>query len=151
MYMLAFVQTSRICQHVLGRLDVCPNILKYQDVQTCISKRPEIPGRLDVRLNVLAFQDVYTYFLGCLDAIKISFDVYKFCFCDRDGDDDDGLPAYSHCLREMLHNHNGCTFLQCVFMCVLKLPARDDAQSHWLHLFDFSPVCVFMCVLKLPT
>ena len=66
-YMLAFVQTSRICQHVLGRLDVCPNILKYQDVQTCISKRPEIPGRLDVRLNVLVFQDVYTYFLGCLD------------------------------------------------------------------------------------
>ena len=94
--MLAYVQTSRICQHVLGRLDVCPNILKYQDVQTCISKRPEIPGRLDVRLNVLAFQDVYTYFLGCLDAIKISFDVYKFCFCDGDGDDDDGLPAYSH-------------------------------------------------------
>ena len=51
---------------------------------------------MDVRLNVLAFQDVYTYFLGCLDAIKISFDVYKFCFCDGDGDDDDGLPAYSH-------------------------------------------------------
>ena len=45
---------------------------------------------MDVRLNVLAFQEVYTYFLGCLDVIKISFDVYKFCFCD--GDDDDKNP-----------------------------------------------------------
>ena len=39
---------SRICQHVLGRLDVCPNILKYQDVYTW-------------HLNVLKFQDVWTY------------------------------------------------------------------------------------------
>ena len=35
-------------------------------------------------------------------------------------------------------------------MCVLKLPAREDAKSHWLHLFDFSPLCVFKCLLKLP-
>ena len=34
-------------------------------------------------------------------------------------------------------------------MCVLKLPAREDAKSHWLHLFDFSPLCVFMCFFKL--
>ena len=26
---------------------------------------------------------------------------------------------------------------------------REEAKSHWLHLFDFSPLCVFKCVLKL--
>ena len=36
----------------------------------------------------------------------------------------------------------------CVFKCVLKLPAWEDAKSHWLHLNDFSLVCVFKCVLK---
>ena len=34
--------------------------------------------------------------------------------------------------------------------CVLKLPCGEDAKSHRLHLFDFSPLCVFKCVLKLP-
>ena len=35
-------------------------------------------------------------------------------------------------------------------MCVLKLHAREDAKSHWLHLFDFSPLCILMCLLKWP-
>ena len=25
-----------------------------------------------------------------------------------------------------------------------------DTKLHWLHLFDFSPLCVFKCILKLP-
>ena len=33
-------------------------------------------------------------------------------------------------------------------MCPFKVSAREDAMSHWLHLFDFSPLCVFKCVLK---
>ena len=37
----------------------------------------------------------------------------------------------------------------CVFKCVLKTLAEEDAKSHWLHLFDFSPVCIFKCVLKM--
>ena len=36
----------------------------------------------------------------------------------------------------------------CVFKCVLKWPAREEAKSHWLHLFDFSLLCDFMCLLK---
>ena len=39
----------------------------------------------------------------------------------------------------------------CVFKCVLKLPSWEEAKSHWLHLFDFPPLCVFKCVLKLPS
>ena len=31
-------------------------------------------------------------------------------------------------------------------MCVLKLPAREDAKSHWLHLFGFFLHCAFSCV-----
>ena len=38
----------------------------------------------------------------------------------------------------------------CIFKCFLKSPASEDAYSHWLHLLDFSPLCVFKCVLKLP-
>ena len=34
--------------------------------------------------------------------------------------------------------------------CVLKLSAREDAKSHCLHLFCLSPLCVFKCVLKWP-
>ena len=52
--------------------------------------------------------------------------------------------------------HTGClglTFLQCVFLDVSwnGLPKRMHiAYSHWLHLFDFSPLCIFRCVLKSP-
>ena len=38
----------------------------------------------------------------------------------------------------------------CFFKCVLKLPAWEDAKSHWLHLFCFSPLCIFKCIFKLP-
>ena len=31
----------------------------------------------------------------------------------------------------------------CVFKCLLKLYAFEDAMSHWLHLFSFSPMCLF--------
>ena len=55
---------------------------------------------------------------------------------------------------EMMQSRVGYTCwtfpLLCVFKCVLKLLASDDAYSHWLHLFDFSPLCVFKCLLKLP-
>ena len=30
----------------------------------------------------------------------------------------------------------------------LKVPASEDAKSHWLHLFNFSPLCVLKCLLK---
>ena len=36
----------------------------------------------------------------------------------------------------------------CIFKRVLKWPAREDALSHWLHLFDLSPLCVFKCLFK---
>ena len=38
----------------------------------------------------------------------------------------------------------------CVFKCLFKSPAQREALSHWLHLFDFSPLCFFKCCLKLP-
>ena len=31
-------------------------------------------------------------------------------------------------------------FSVCFHICVLKVPARVDAYSHWLHLFEFSPL-----------
>ena len=34
----------------------------------------------------------------------------------------------------------------CIFICVLNLSAREYVKSHWLHLFDFSPLCVFKCL-----
>ena len=36
------------------------------------------------------------------------------------------------------------------FNCLLKLSARTDAKSHWLHLYAFSPKGVFRCFLKSP-
>ena len=38
----------------------------------------------------------------------------------------------------------------CLFICLLKELGSEQAKSHWLHLFDFSPLCVFKCVLKWP-
>ena len=32
--------------------------------------------------------------------------------------------------------------VECLFKCVLKPPARGDAKSHWLHLYDLSPLCL---------
>ena len=37
----------------------------------------------------------------------------------------------------------------CFFRWSLKLAAREDAKSLWLHLLDFSPLYVFKCLLKL--
>ena len=36
----------------------------------------------------------------------------------------------------------------CVFKCCLKTYAWEDAKSHWLHLFDFSPLCLIKCDLS---
>ena len=36
----------------------------------------------------------------------------------------------------------------CDFKCFLKWPGWEEAKSHWLHLFGFSPLCVFKCLLK---
>ena len=36
----------------------------------------------------------------------------------------------------------------CFFKRVLKWPAQEDVLSHWLHLFDFSPLCIFICIFK---
>ena len=37
----------------------------------------------------------------------------------------------------------------CINMCTLKSTARTDAKLHWLHLLGFAPMWVFTCVLKL--
>ena len=37
-----------------------------------------------------------------------------------------------------------------IVKCVLKLPTCKDLKSHWLHLFNFSPLCAFKCILILP-
>ena len=45
------------------------------------------------------------------------------------------------------------TFLHCVFQMfsqVACLCRSEDVKSHWLHLFDFSPLCVFKWVFTLP-
>ena len=58
------------------------------------------------------------------------------------------VPASEEANPHWLHL---CNFPpMCVFKCLLKLSAREDVKSHRLHLFDFSPLCVFKCVLKLP-
>ena len=36
----------------------------------------------------------------------------------------------------------------CVFKCLFKAFAQEDAKSHWLHLLNFSPLCIFKCLLK---
>ena len=30
----------------------------------------------------------------------------------------------------------------CIITCLFKLLLEEDAYSHWLHLFDFSPLCL---------
>ena len=52
--------------------------------------------------------------------------------------------------RMIILRSNKCSFKLCVIKSILKLLAREDAKSHWLHSFDFSPLCVFTCVLKSP-
>ena len=36
----------------------------------------------------------------------------------------------------------------CLFMCLLKELGSDQAKSHWLHLFHFSPLCIFKWIFK---
>ena len=36
----------------------------------------------------------------------------------------------------------------CLFICLLKELGTEQAKSHWLHLFHFSPLCVFKYLLK---
>ena len=73
------------------------------------------------------------------------------------------LSVSLNCLHEMIQSNTGCiclTFLHCVFsassnrlhppLCVFKRVLNEGAKSHWLHLFDFSPLCPCTCVLKVP-
>ena len=39
-------------------------------------------------------------------------------------------------------------FSLCLFKCFLKELGSEHANSHWLHLFDFSPLWIFKCVFK---
>ena len=70
------------------------------------------------------------------------------------------LSVSLNCLHEMIQSNTGCiclTFLHCVFsassnrlhppLCVFKRVLKEGAKSHWLHLFDFSPLCAFKSVL----
>ena len=38
--------------------------------------------------------------------------------------------------------------LLCVFKCLLKWSTREEAKSHWLHLFVFSPLCAIFTAAK---
>ena len=46
-----------------------------------------------------------------------------------------------------IHSHIGCIFFYfsplCVFLGCLKWLLQEDAESHRLHLFDFSPLYIF--------
>ena len=64
----------------------------------------------------------------------------------------------SNCLPKKIQSRIGCicTLLYAFFNCLLKLSARTDAKSHWLHLYAFSPshkwlhlYAFFNCLLKL--
>ena len=56
-----------------------------------------------------------------------------------------------NCLPEMVEVHllSGHLFDSVFVNMSSEKHASADAKSHWLHLFDFSPLCVFKCVLKL--
>ena len=59
--------------------------------------------------------------------------------------------ASSNYLHEKIHSHTGCICLTLwVFKCWRKDLGSEQAKSHWLHLFGFSPLCVFKCLLKWP-
>ena len=46
--------------------------------------------------------------------------------------------------------HICLTFLRCIFSNVSSMRlGAEQAESHWLNLFDFSPLWFFKCVLKL--
>ena len=58
------------------------------------------------------------------------------------------LNVSSNCLHEQMHSCISficLTFSLCVFKCVLKLLASEDAKLHWLHFFTFLH-CVFLNV-----
>ena len=60
---------------------------------------------------------------------------------------------FQNILPMRMHRHIAIVWFlypMCIFKWVLNLSPREDAKSHWLHLFGFSPLCVFKCLLKLP-
>ena len=44
---------------------------------------------------------------------------------------------------KFLEKHCYISSSLCVIKCIVKWPAWEEAQSHWSHLFDFSP-CMFL-------
>ena len=45
-------------------------------------------------------------------------------------------------LHKWLHIHIGCNCITFLHHAFQMSPQIDDAKSHWLHLFDFSPLCI---------
>ena len=42
------------------------------------------------------------------------------------------------------------SYLWCFLTCLPKLPEHEDAYTHLLHLWDFSPVCVLIWFVRPP-
>ena len=51
-------------------------------------------------------------------------------------------------VAKIVKNSNFSPFYMCLFICLSKELRAEQAKSHWLHLFDFSPLCLFKCLLK---
>ena len=60
--------------------------------------------------------------------------------------------VHSNCLPERMHSTFGYVWLTFPHSakCLLKWSALKEAKSHWLLMFDFSPLCIFMCSIKWP-
>ena len=58
----------------------------------------------------------------------------------HDDDDDDDHDDCSALLQSILNLY---------YWSIIIIYAREDLQSDWFRLFVFSPLCVFKCVLKL--
>ena len=58
----------------------------------------------------------------------------------------------NHCRGSTVLNckcpRNSLFFAGWIFICLIRLLFWTKAESHWLHLCDFSPVWVFRCLLK---
>ena len=163
--------THMIVQVIIGNSHTCLVFTTHMEVveisvnfHTCVvfTKQPEWdPSLNNFHSKLLSYFEQFPFlsilisfifeFFGSLGTKTLL--LHKFCFCTEiqfcftfqvSMLDSKKIP------RMIISRSNKCLFKLCVIKSILKLLAREDAKSHWLHLFDFSPLCVFKWVFKLP-
>ena len=120
----------------------CATLVWFLSI-VCFKMSPQTICPKGFIVTLVAFVWLFSYFLQCafsnVSSRRCKFTLVAFVWLFSSVFSN----VSSNHLPKRMHSQIGCIFYfypLCVFKCVYKWSAWEDAHSHWLHLFDFPSV-----------